>query len=61
MIEDAGLPVVLHVHDEVVIEVKDNEAEQALATVEKIMSTAPVWAEGLPVAAEGIISERYTK
>lgn len=60
-IEDAGLPVVLHVHDEVVIEVKDNEAEQALETVEKIMSTAPVWAEGLPVAAEGIISERYTK
>ena len=60
-VEDAGLPIVLHVHDEIVCEVPEAEAEEALATMEKIMSTPPTWAPDLPVEAEGGIFDRYTK
>lgn len=57
-LERAGLRPVLTVHDEVVCEV--DHADQ-LADVERIMCDAPEWAAGLPVAAEGHVSERYGK
>jgi DNA polymerase len=60
-IERAGLPVVLHVHDEVVVEVASEDAEAALETVDRIMSTAPEWMPDLPVECEGSIMEVYGK
>ena len=47
--------VVLHVHDEVVIET-DKPID-----LERIMSTPPAWAEGLPLAAEVKTMTRYGK
>jgi DNA polymerase len=47
--------VVLHVHDEVVI-----ETDQPI-DLERIMSTPPAWAEGLPLAAEVQTMTRYGK
>jgi len=47
--------VVLHVHDEVVIET-DKPID-----LERIMSTPPAWAEGLPLAAEVSVMTRYGK
>jgi DNA polymerase len=47
--------VVLHVHDEVVI-----ETDQPI-DLERIMSTPPAWAEGLPLAAEVKTMTRYGK
>jgi DNA polymerase len=57
---DAGYPVVLRVHDELVCEVPDDPA----FTHEKLagMMAAPVsWAVGLPLAAAGFESLRYKK
>ena len=47
--------VVLHVHDEIVI-----ETDQPI-DLERIMSTPPAWAEGLPLAAEVKTMTRYGK
>jgi DNA polymerase len=55
----AGLSVVLHVHDEIVCE--EAEANVALATLAKIMSTPPPWARGFPLRCEGFVGKHYTK
>lgn len=52
---------VLSVHDEAVLCVPEEQAEQALADALGAFATAPPWAEGLPVAGEGQISDHYTK
>jgi DNA modification methylase len=59
--EREGLPVVLHVHDEVAVEVSADRGDEALRRVVAIMSTPPAWAEGFPVEVEGFVSERYVK
>lgn len=53
--------IVLHVHDEVVIEVHRKHADQVKADVEAMMSEAPSWAPGLAVKGAGGIMERYGK
>jgi DNA polymerase len=60
-VEEAGIPIILHVHDELVCEVPEEAAEEALATVLKIMSTPPSWIDNIPVAAEGHICDLYSK
>jgi DNA polymerase len=60
-IEAAGIPVVLTVHDEVVCEVAEDRAQEALGRIERIMSTPPEWMPTLPVACEAKIEERYGK
>ena len=59
--EHAGLPVVLHVHDEIVAEVPAAEAEAALRRLAEIMSRPPAWAVGFPVEVEAFTAERYFK
>jgi DNA polymerase len=51
--------VVLHVHDEIVLET--DRPEEALEELQKIMTTPPAWAAGLPLDAEASIMERYGK
>jgi DNA polymerase len=51
--------VVLHVHDEIVIETDQPEA--ALEMMQRVMTTSPEWAKGLPLAAEASIMVRYGK
>ena len=51
----------MHVHDEIVCEVPEDSAEEALDTVLGIMSIPPDWISDLPVAAEGTITDFYTK
>jgi DNA polymerase len=50
--------VVLHVHDEIVVETADPEAAENL---KRVMCTAPEWADGLPLAAEVETMKRYGK
>lgn len=57
-IASAGLDIVLHVHDEIVVEL---ENEGQLAGVEALMCRVPRWAAGLPLRAEGYCSARYRK
>jgi DNA polymerase len=51
--------VVLHVHDEIVIETDQPEA--VMQEMERIMCTPPAWAEGLPLNVEAQIMTRYGK
>ena len=55
--ELAGLEIVAHVHDEVII-----EAPVGSTTVEdvcSIMNQNPVWAKGLPLSSAGYIGEKF--
>jgi DNA polymerase len=56
-----GFTAVAHVHDEAVVECDAADAERVSARMHEIMTTAPAWAEGLPLAAEGSIMLRYGK
>ena len=60
-IHDAGLKIIFHVHDEVVLEVPEETANLDLQRVIKIMSTPPEWIPDIPLAAEGSILTKYTK
>jgi DNA polymerase len=60
-LEEKELEVVLHVHDEIVVQVLTEQAEQALVTAEQQLSATPDWARGLPLAAEGHVADRYGK
>jgi len=56
-----GLSSVAHVHDEAVVECRAEDAERVSALMLEVMTTAPAWAQGLPLAAEGSIMLRYGK
>ena len=58
-LDEEGLDVVLHVHDEIVLETADPEA--AAARLLEIMTTPPAWAYGLPLNAEVATMTRYGK
>lgn len=59
----AGYQPVGHVHDEALVDltglVEDHKAH--LQYIEEIMTESPEWADGLPLAAEGFVTERYRK
>lgn len=59
--EDAGLCPVLHVHDEVICEVDEEQAENALHALARIMTIGPDYAEGFPFRIEGFTAKRYSK
>lgn len=52
-------PVVLQVHDELVMLVKEIHAQALLKLSLEVMSNPPTWAPKLPVAAEGDIAHTY--
>ena len=58
-LDEAGHEIVLHVHDEIILECTDapRDAEVLLTA----MRTPPAWAEGLPLDAEVAIMSRYAK
>ncbi len=60
-LEDAGYRVVMHVHDEVVVEVPTAHLDTATKDVEAIMTTNPDWLAGLPLTAETFTTNFYTK
>lgn len=61
-LEAAGLPVVFHVHDEVVIDVAPfgTDAEM-LDKVVGIMTRPIPWAQGLPLGADGWVGQFFKK
>lgn len=57
--EKSGMPVIAHVHDEIICEIPEN-----LSGIERLiqcMSTPPDWAPDLPLAAAGFESKYYKK
>lgn len=59
LIEAAGYPIILTVHDEIVAEAPDGHG--SIAAFNEIMETPLTWAPGLPIAASGYEAVRYTK
>jgi DNA polymerase len=58
-LDEAGHEIVLHVHDEIVLECKD--ASRGAEMLLDAMRTPPSWAESLPLDAEVTIMSRYGK
>lgn len=56
-----GYQIIMHIHDEVVIEVPEAEADKALAKVNAIMAEPLPWAPGLTLTADGFVSPYYKK
>jgi DNA polymerase I-like protein with 3'-5' exonuclease and polymerase domains len=52
-------PIALTVHDAAVVIVPEDEVEEAVSYITGIMSTAPSWAKGLPVACEAKVGASY--
>lgn len=55
------LPLIMHIHDEIVAEVPEDRAEEFLAEMKRLMSIRPRWAPDLPLGAAGYISKFYKK
>jgi hypothetical protein len=53
---EAGYVVLGHVHDEALVEGEHDPDEIA-----RVMCQMPAWADGLPLAAEGFVTNRYRK
>lgn len=53
--------IVLHVHDEVAVEAPVNQAHSVYQGMVDTMKKAPEWATGLPLNADGYISDYYKK
>lgn len=61
-LEAAGLPVVFHVHDEVVIDVAPfGNTDEMLNKVVTLMTTPIPWATGLPLGADGWVGTFFKK
>jgi DNA polymerase len=57
-LENAGYEIVMHIHDEVVIEAPSNSS---LEDITEIMAITPTWADGLLLRADGFVSDFYKK
>ena len=61
-LEASGFPIVFHVHDEVVIDIRPYAGnETMLNQVVEIMKRPPAWAPDLPLNAAGWVGNFFTK
>ncbi len=60
-IQQAGYNIVMHVHDEVIVEVPADDAEVHLKRIEDLMGEPIEWAPGLLLTADGFNSPYYRK
>lgn len=60
-VDELEYPIVMHVHDEFVVEVPSDAPPETLKELEEIACVLPAWASGLPLAAEGWRGKRYRK
>lgn len=57
-VEDAGYPIVMHVHDEIVVEAP---LDKSVAEICRLMGETPPWASGLLLRADGYECPFYRK
>jgi DNA polymerase len=57
-LDEAGYRIVMHIHDEVVVEAHENASVEDVCA---IMSRTPAWAKGLPLRADGYECAFYKK
>ncbi len=58
-VEKSGYPIVMHCHDEIIAEVP--EGSGSVDEMCEVMAVQPVWAEGLPLRADGYECSFYQK
>lgn len=57
----AGYDIVMHVHDEIVVDCPREAAEKAFEEITSIMGESPVWAPGLVLRGDGYMTDYYRK
>lgn len=60
-LHEKGFEIVMHVHDEVACEVPIEDAEKQLEIMCELMCTNIHWAKGLPLNADGYVTQYYKK
>lgn len=60
-VTEAGWRVIFHVHDELIVEVAEQDAEKAKTEILAVMARSPRWAPNLPVQAEATIAKKYSE
>lgn len=58
---EAGYRVLFHIHDEIIAEVPKGSKTYTLENAINFMCLVPYWAEGLPLNADGFVSDYYKK
>ncbi len=53
--------VILHVHDEIVVECKTDDVDDVIKEMQDVMCTPPDWAKGIPLGVEIHAMQRYGK
>jgi len=56
-----GLNVVFHVHDQIVVEVPADRADEHAQVLTEIMNNPPAWASDLPLKADVDKTDRFKK
>lgn len=60
-LDEKGFQVIAHIHDEIIVECGEEDAQDVARAVQQIMVEAPAWGQGLPLAVEGKIRDRFGK
>ena len=60
-LEQAGIEVAFHAHDEIIMNLPEATAAQDFEDAKAIMSQCPDWCPDLPLAVDGEIHNTYTK
>lgn len=60
-VTEAGWRVIFHVHDELIVEVPQQDAEKAKNEILSVMARSPKWAPNLPVQAEATVATKYSE
>lgn len=60
-IDSMGFDIVMHVHDEIVVEELEHKTKETAEVLTKVLSTPIAWAPGLPLGAETFTAKFYQK
>tara|TARA_R110002153_G_scaffold274037_1_gene446769 strand:+ start:4301 stop:6313 length:2013 start_codon:yes stop_codon:yes gene_type:complete len=60
-LDDLRQGVIMHLHDEIVLEVSHDKVGDYSCILQEAMETVPKWAEGLPLEAKPEVFDRYGK
>ena len=61
MLQLKDLPLIATIHDELIAELHQDEADRTLERMLQTMRLTPSWASGLTIDAAGFIVRRYQK
>lgn len=61
LLREKRYDIVMHIHDEVVVEVPEYDGENSLNIINTLLGSPVPWAEGLPLKAEGYVTKYYMK